>query len=705
MSNLLTKSFFILSLSLSLIHCGGSDNASPTDTNQPPVIIDNPDIQTNTEIEIDTDGDGLSDAEEMLLGTDISLIDSDEDGLTDFEETHTNTNPILPDTDGDGIVDGDDSFISFIENQDGVRLALTGNAFQRWNTSIDNTIIDHPSQTHASATALIGEAWNINYESNQILIDDNENIALEHFTQATLSLPYPEHYSTSDDVTLATWNSALGIWQLIAQTVTVNKTNHTLTANVPHFSTWAVMSKTAWDSFVFGYLVNNDLRDQVINILARQNQWQGFVDSNSTDWELTEEDNINYQDGWLVTDLAHATAITEFMAVEASRLTQGDSPEAQARKAAIIEANPFPFDLLADYENTHSNAIDSVSSGFSDQLKKDIEATENLYRKLLILEKRYGYYFWDTDRLPEQLLQELGAVERTINGVRKYAHYHQFINLPLSESVDIDMAKALAISSRTMQKLPRFLEEYAALRLQRNSCALLENMPVGEGIKAFHGTTIPYANVFDQYVPVSFLNLSKTLQKRVPFVLAVTKSYEVVDAGLLAWKNFLQDTTRRIFDIEETVKAVESNPADTSPVVVPKDELDLAKTEAEVICSDPCEEEPDSLECRIKQCKENATLVIHPDKQGKHIRGHKNFMEGNSELTYLNAQELIYLFACQGTPKNAIPPGKAGYVEYVDTGMPIGIYRDKNNLGRPEITNKMTIRYAKDDVHIVPARP
>ncbi len=600
MSNLLTKSFFILCLSLSLIHCGASDNPSPTDTNQPPVVIDNPDTSTDPEIEVDTDGDGLSDAEEILLGTDISLVDSDEDGLTDFEETHTNTNPILPDTDGDGIVDGEDSFISFIENPDGVRLALTGNSFQRWNTSIDTTTIDHPSQTHASATALIGEAWNINYESNQILIDDNENLSLENFTQATISLPYPENYSAPDDLTLATWNSALGIWQPITQSVTVNKTNHTLTANVPHFSTWAVMSKTAWDGFVFDYLVNNDLRGQVINILARQNQWQGFVDSNATAWELTEEDNANYQDEWLVTDLAHATAITEFMAIEATRLTQGNSPETQARKAAIIAANPFPFDALADYENTHSNAIDAESSGFSYQLKKDIEATENLYRKLAILEKRYGYYFWDTDRFPEQLLQELEAVERTINGVRKYAHYHQFINLPLSENSDIDMAKALAISSRTMQKLPRFLEEYAALRLQRNSCALLENMPVGDGIKAFHGTTIPHANVFDQLVPVRFQSLARGSQS-APVVRVAGAAFITIYYGLGKMQVALQQWARGVRGIQNTVNTVESNPADTSPVIVPKDELDLAKTEAEAICRDPCEEEPDSVECQLEK--------------------------------------------------------------------------------------------------------
>ena len=57
----------------------------------------------------DTDGDGLLDFEEALLGTDPGDDDTDGDGLTDWEEVHvTFTNPLDPDTDGDGIPDGSD---------------------------------------------------------------------------------------------------------------------------------------------------------------------------------------------------------------------------------------------------------------------------------------------------------------------------------------------------------------------------------------------------------------------------------------------------------------------------------------------------------------------------------------------------------------------------------------------------------------------
>lgn len=58
-------------------------------------------------IKADTDGDGLSDGEEILIyGTDPTKADTDGDGLSDGFEIHTSkTDPLNPDTDSDGIPD------------------------------------------------------------------------------------------------------------------------------------------------------------------------------------------------------------------------------------------------------------------------------------------------------------------------------------------------------------------------------------------------------------------------------------------------------------------------------------------------------------------------------------------------------------------------------------------------------------------------
>ncbi|NLX21004.1 MAG: hypothetical protein GXY55_04935, partial [Phycisphaerae bacterium] len=54
----------------------------------------------------DTDGDSISDLDEILLGTDVMNADSDGDGLSDGEELSLGSNPLDADSDGDGVDDG-----------------------------------------------------------------------------------------------------------------------------------------------------------------------------------------------------------------------------------------------------------------------------------------------------------------------------------------------------------------------------------------------------------------------------------------------------------------------------------------------------------------------------------------------------------------------------------------------------------------------
>lgn len=61
----------------------------------------------------DTDGDGLSDGEELYKhGTDPLVADTDNDGVSDGDEVLVyGTDPLNPDSDGDGISDGDEIFV------------------------------------------------------------------------------------------------------------------------------------------------------------------------------------------------------------------------------------------------------------------------------------------------------------------------------------------------------------------------------------------------------------------------------------------------------------------------------------------------------------------------------------------------------------------------------------------------------------------
>ncbi len=75
------------------------------ETPAPQLKTETPSVPVVTEI--DTDGDGLPDPEETILGTDLQKVDTDNDGLTDKEEVKIyKTNPLNPDTDSDNLSDG-----------------------------------------------------------------------------------------------------------------------------------------------------------------------------------------------------------------------------------------------------------------------------------------------------------------------------------------------------------------------------------------------------------------------------------------------------------------------------------------------------------------------------------------------------------------------------------------------------------------------
>ncbi len=57
---------------------------------------------------MDSDGDGVSNADEAAAGTDPDNADSDGDGLRDGGENVHGTDPLVADTDGDGLSDGDE---------------------------------------------------------------------------------------------------------------------------------------------------------------------------------------------------------------------------------------------------------------------------------------------------------------------------------------------------------------------------------------------------------------------------------------------------------------------------------------------------------------------------------------------------------------------------------------------------------------------
>ena len=75
-----------------------------------PVQDEDPNEDPNEDPTTDTDGDGLTDDDEVTIyGTDPINPDTDGDGVGDGGEVANGTDPLNPDTDGDGVGDGVDT--------------------------------------------------------------------------------------------------------------------------------------------------------------------------------------------------------------------------------------------------------------------------------------------------------------------------------------------------------------------------------------------------------------------------------------------------------------------------------------------------------------------------------------------------------------------------------------------------------------------
>jgi soluble cytochrome b562 len=91
--------------------------------------------------------------------------------------------------------------------------------------------------------------------------------------------------------------------------------------------------------------------------------------------------------------------------------------------------------------------------------------------------------------------------------------------------------------------------------------------------------------------------------------------------------------------------------------------------------------------------------TVHAGKQGKHIEGHNNYIDGKSIMNgnMDDIQKLVDEFAGTGQ-------WKTDNKEMVDFGKTIGDYVDINT-GEALKTTRGIIHYSKKGVHIVPAKP
>jgi alpha-tubulin suppressor-like RCC1 family protein len=113
--------------------------------NGTPHPIPNFAITQNVLLSVDSDGDGLTNAEEYVLGTDPTKADTNDDGIRDDAALHVGISPTNPDMDGDGVSNADEAARGsdpFLADTDGDSVNDGQDCFQldpsRWQCPMPN---------------------------------------------------------------------------------------------------------------------------------------------------------------------------------------------------------------------------------------------------------------------------------------------------------------------------------------------------------------------------------------------------------------------------------------------------------------------------------------------------------------------------------------------------------------------------------------
>lgn len=201
----------------------------------------------------DEDNDGLTNAEEENLGTNVYSKDSDNDGLNDFYEVNTShTDPLKADTDDDGLSDGDEYLLEL----DPLKADSKDDGIIDGQRQLTYTIEDQQNGVSIEISGKGNIATTlVNRVESEELQENNEMLNYIYIFEtngelesATVIISYSQEEIDAkgideDDLSLYYINSDTNELEKVDSIV--DKDANTITATLYHFSGYAVSSSSS----------------------------------------------------------------------------------------------------------------------------------------------------------------------------------------------------------------------------------------------------------------------------------------------------------------------------------------------------------------------------------------------------------------------------------------------------------------------------
>lgn len=215
--------------------------------------------------EDDMDGDGLTNREELDMGTDPLRSDTDGDNLTDYEEVHDyGTDPLSEDTDGDGLTDYDDVVLGFsplladtdgngiIDSQEKLYQTKSKALEDAKNEGVTEVSVSLTVKGNIENKVAIEDVYEIDTLSSGVvgLIGVPVDISCsEEFEKADITFHYDANAlgDTKEEDLAVMWYDEENDWyQILDEDSVVDTQNHTVTYTTTHFSTYMLVDSQMW---------------------------------------------------------------------------------------------------------------------------------------------------------------------------------------------------------------------------------------------------------------------------------------------------------------------------------------------------------------------------------------------------------------------------------------------------------------------------
>ncbi|MCK9343271.1 MAG: DUF2341 domain-containing protein, partial [Massilibacteroides sp.] len=200
----------------------------------------------------DPDGDGLSNLDEQTYGTDPLSADTDKDGLADAAEIAMGTNPCAADTDNDGLADGAEMALGTNpQNSDSNGNGVADGAEDYWSSDrfLDETLnLTVFGRGYAIANVSVAAVNYTHLISDEVLVSKVAAIGFgDDVESGTIEIAYdPTHVENASRLSVYRFDEDLGTFVNVSSTV--DPENRAVSCAAAGSAKYAVLDSARWDA-------------------------------------------------------------------------------------------------------------------------------------------------------------------------------------------------------------------------------------------------------------------------------------------------------------------------------------------------------------------------------------------------------------------------------------------------------------------------